>query len=147
MIGSKCYIVGGTDTTIFWNLIRGHKAGQPKRSIQGVGSCLVWGFVCNGKGYLCGGNNQNFAYYSSLWEYDPQQDLWTQREISNRKRADGFRISIGDKGYVGCGDDSSFCILWFYKYDPITDNWTPMLYIPWWIQDGHMHLQLTGKVM
>ncbi|HNP98804.1 MAG TPA: T9SS type A sorting domain-containing protein [Bacteroidia bacterium] len=127
VIGSKCYIVGGNGHNDLLEFDPGTQSWTAKALIpQGV-TMFGMGFVCNGKGYLCGGNNQNFAYYSSLWEYDPQQDLWTQkRDFPTGKRADGFAFSIGDKGYVGCGDDSSFVYSDFYKYDPITDNWTPM---------------------
>lgn len=127
VIGSKCYIVGGNGHNDLWEFDPANEIWTQKALIpQGV-TMFGMGFVCNGKGYLCGGNNQNFAYYSSLWEYDPQQDLWTQkRDFPTGKRADGFAFSIGDKGYVGCGDDSSFVYSDFYKYDPITDNWTPM---------------------
>ena len=127
VIGSKCYIVGGNGHNDLWEFDPANENWIQKSLIpQGV-TMFGMGFVCNGKGYLCGGNDQNFAYYSSLWEYDPQLDLWTQkRDFPTGKRADGFAFSIGDKGYVGCGDDSSFVYSDFYKYDPITDNWTPM---------------------
>ncbi|MBL0066192.1 MAG: hypothetical protein IPP38_14540 [Bacteroidetes bacterium] len=127
VIGSKVYIVGGNGHNDLLEYEPVNELWTSKAPIpQGV-TMFGMGFVCNGKGYLCGGNSQNFSYYNSLWEYDPQLDLWTQKkDFPTGKRADGFAFSLGNKGYVGCGDDSSFVYSDFYRYDPITDDWTAM---------------------
>ena len=93
------------------------------------------GFVCNGKGYLCGGNNQNYAYYSSLWEYDPSPGYGHKREISQPEKS-GWLLH-----FLSEIKDMSVVVMIVHLYTLIfistTDNrqLDTDADIPWWIQD------------
>jgi N-acetylneuraminic acid mutarotase len=74
-------------------------------------------FVINGKGYLaCGYSGTNV---STVWEYDPQMDLWEERtafEGASRNGAVGF--SAGSKGYVVTGNSSGDYLYDLWCFDP-----------------------------
>jgi N-acetylneuraminic acid mutarotase len=82
-------------------------------------------FVIGDKFYLGCGVNDN-GYLSDFWEYDPVNDLWTQKADfpgGARMAATGF--SIGNKGYLCFGAYSNWT--WYkdvWEYDPTSDTWT-----------------------
>ena len=46
--------------------------------------------------------------HNDLWRYDPLADVWSQMmTIPGSTRRNATAVSIGDKGYVGLGADSS----------------------------------------
>jgi N-acetylneuraminic acid mutarotase len=91
------------------------------------------GFSIGDKGYIAGGDNINLGQvYKDLWEYDPGTDTWTQKsDISGDDLAGldlAVAFSIGSKGYVGTGRQSTTALLGvksFWEYDPAANTWTP----------------------
>jgi N-acetylneuraminic acid mutarotase len=95
------------------------------------------GFSIGQKGYVGLGSyynvNENKTYYlNDFWEYDPVSNTWSQKANypgGGRINATGF--SIGQKGYVGMGQD-----YWghyfsdFYEYNPLTNSWFQKANIP-----------------
>jgi N-acetylneuraminic acid mutarotase len=88
-------------------------------------------FSIANKGYFgTGGNAANASViYSDFWEYDPATDTWTQKANmagGSRKAAIGF--SIGSKGYIGTGNNSTTGGINytqdFWEYDPANNMWT-----------------------
>jgi N-acetylneuraminic acid mutarotase len=125
-INGKFYVVGGNGrsdlreydpATNHWTV----KAFIP----QGV-TGFAFGFVINGKGYLCGGVDMSGTYYGTLNEYDPATNQWTAKAPlpGNIVRGGGFSFSIGNKGYIGCGDDGAFVYADVYEYDAVADTWS-----------------------
>src|SRR5438552_2480307 len=49
---------------------------------------------------------------------------WTQKANFPGKRTATFSFSIDQKGYVGCGWDSTGLHKDFWEYDPATNLWT-----------------------
>jgi N-acetylneuraminic acid mutarotase len=125
VIGNKCYIAGGSGHSDLLEYDPLNNTWTTKAPIpQGV-TMFAMGFVLNGKGYICGGNNASFGYLGSLLEYDPASDSWTARApFPTGKISGAFSFTIGNKAYVGCGDDSSFILSSVYEYDPSADIWT-----------------------
>ena len=89
---------------------------------------LPFGFSIGGKGYIGTGQvyaNNNSTYFKDCWEYDPATNIWTQKADfggSARWLAVGF--SIGNKGYIGTGIDTTFNFMQdFWEYDPIANTW------------------------
>ena len=60
-----------------------------------------------------------------FWEYDPITNAWTQKaDFGGKERNGAVGFSVGNKGYIGTGRDSSFYYKDFWQYDPATDVWT-----------------------
>src|ERR1041385_8539288 len=53
-------------------------------------------------------------------------DYWTRKaDFGGTKRSEAVGFSIGTKGYIGLGDDSSgFFKNDFWEYDPAINSWT-----------------------
>ncbi|MBS1921160.1 MAG: hypothetical protein JST17_12985, partial [Bacteroidetes bacterium] len=81
------------------------------------------GFSINGKGYIGTGT----GYLNDFWEYDPINDVWTQKaNVGGMGRRDAVGFSINGKGYIGTGFgyNGSFSFLNdFWEYDPVTNVW------------------------
>src|SRR6202000_2397236 len=83
------------------------------------------GFAINGKGYLFGGADAT-SINSDLWQYDAGTNKWTQMaDIPGEARDGAFCFVIGNKAYVGGGNDSAgYLINDFWAYDPASNKWT-----------------------
>ena len=67
-----------------------------------------------GHGFLTCGERSGSAV-STTWEYDPQNDLWTERtEFEAGGRSEAVAFSLNDRGYVLTGKSAA------YQYD---DMW------------------------
>jgi len=74
-------------------------------------------FSLNGKGYIACGEKGSIL--NSIWEYDPETDLWVKKnafEASARSGAVGF--AIGQYGYVGIGASSSYYFDDIFAFEP-----------------------------
>ena len=68
--------------------------------------------------------------HNDLWRYDPLTDSWAQMmSIPGSTRRNAVGLTIGTKGYVGLGADSS--VSWsgtilddWWEYDPALNSWT-----------------------
>ena len=86
-------------------------------------------FSINGKGYVGMGQNMNstmwYVVYNDLNEFNPATGQWTKlADMPAMEREDVIGFSIGNKGYIGLGNNASgfyFTDLW--EYDPATDSW------------------------
>ncbi len=135
-INNLGYIGTGFDgnyTKDFWEYNPDTDIWAQKTSIGGSKRKDAACFVINGKGYITTGID-NGTYQTDLWEYDPSGDIWTKkRPISNVSDEDydndyssiigifktGF--TIGNKGYVATGGQSTGVDVW--EYNPSTDLW------------------------
>jgi N-acetylneuraminic acid mutarotase len=84
--------------------------------------------VINSKVYT--GLGQAFSLNPSImkqiWEFDPSNNTWTRKkDFPGTARWAAIGIALGNKGYVGLGDQGGGSILrdW-WEYDPATDTWT-----------------------
>lgn len=98
------------------------------------------GFVIDNRGYLCGGYRGKDQRERDCWEYNIDNDWWTQcadlpEEAAARNGAVGF--AINSKGYVTTGytvyrdDDPLHTGGYAYlkdtwEYEPATDTWKQM---------------------
>jgi len=59
-----------------------------------------------------------------FWEYNPANDTWTQKaDFGGTARQVAVGLSIGDKGYIGTGNDGS-ATKDFWEYDTTSNAWT-----------------------
>ncbi len=95
-------------------------------------------FVVNGKAYVLGGTNSNFASFGTLYEYDPLSDQWATKSpypITNQGSnwvRHAITFGMGNKGYIVSGEirKASGAGTEFtkksFEYDPATDTWSPI---------------------
>ncbi len=87
--------------------------------------------ILNGKGYMGTGWNGT-DYYSDFWEYDATANTWTQKNNlgytentpAGFPRKSAVAFAIGNKGYVGTGEDKDGLLSDFWEYDTTANTWT-----------------------
>ena len=83
-------------------------------SIKGINKVA---FTVNGKAYLATGGEGSAG--NIVWEYDPAVDLWEQKTaFEGTGRADAVTFSIGNRGYVATGRNSSYYFDDIFAFDP-----------------------------
>ncbi|MES2565407.1 MAG: kelch repeat-containing protein [Bacteroidota bacterium] len=83
-------------------------------------------FAVNGKGYIGTGYGTSYSRTRDFYEYDAIADTWTQKlNFMGSSRASAVAFSIGDKGYIGGGNEGNFTND-FYEYSPynLTYSWS-----------------------
>jgi len=86
-----------------------------------IARSLAASFVINGKGYVTLGARGSLD--AGVWEYIPALDQWTQMtsfEGSNRETPVGF--SIGDRGYITTGRNSTARYDDLWQFDPTAED-------------------------
>jgi N-acetylneuraminic acid mutarotase len=135
-IGNKGYF--GTGNTIssdnsdifksdFWEYDPATNAWTQKANFGGGQRTTAMGFSIGNKGYLGTGATSPgpFAFDKDFWEYDPAANVWTRKaDYGGLETVGAVGFSIGNKGYVGTGANSSGLTGDFWEYDPVTDAWT-----------------------
>lgn len=137
VIGSKAYVVSGLDNGSYetdvwcydpskgsWTEMREVNNYNDDESYDddyvGIARINAATFTIDGKGYLAGGAAGNIL--STVWEYDPQTDLWTERtsfEGTSRTEAIGF--SLNSFAYVTTGRNSSYYFDDIWSFDPLAE--------------------------
>lgn len=126
-IGSKGYFGTGNDqgnpgTNDFWQFDPASNTWQQKANLPGLPRNSASGFSVSGKGYIGLGHDSisgPAGMLNDFWEYDTLTNVWTSIAdfATHRKLAVGF--SIGTKGYVVGGVDSTSTS----TQQPIRDLW------------------------
>ena len=86
-----------------------------------IARTLAAAFVIDGKGYVCLGTRSTLS--DEVWEYNPSLDIWEKKtsfEGSAREASVGF--SIGDRGYITTGRQSSFRYDDLWQFDPLAED-------------------------
>ena len=100
------------------------KTSLPGQGRHGACCFSIGDRVYFGTGHNNGGNVD--VLFDDWWEYDPGTDSWAQKANFGgglRKWANAF--SIGNKGYLGTGEDPSTGENWdLWEYDPAQNTWT-----------------------
>ncbi len=105
-----------------------------KADFPSVGRDQAVFFTIANKGYVGTGNTSPSSaatVTSDFWEYDPATNKWTAKaDYPSTPRCRAFGFAIGNKGYLGGGEDLNVSKLSdFYEYDPATNNWNKKLSI------------------
>ncbi len=137
-INDKGYVGTGYDDNRlkdFWQYDPAMGKWEQKVSVGGKKRRDAVAFVIGGRGYICTGQD-NYTFLTDVWEYDPQDDIWTaKREITSNTNDDESYdddynivsdnavafvqdgkayLTTGGKGYAGN-------LTW--EYDPVLDFW------------------------
>lgn len=133
VIDSKAYVCTGVNNGVYeddlWVYDPATSQWTGKRAIANVSgdeydddySAIVGtnkvAFTVSGKGYVATGGNGTTG--TSVWEYDPSTDLWTNRtgiEASARMEAVGF--ALGTRGYITTGRSGSYYFDDMWGFEP-----------------------------
>ncbi len=133
-IGSKGYLGTGIISTSpyyvkdFWEYDPVANTWVQKADFEGIGRESAVGLSIGNKGYIGTGFNGEFPdlVNKDFWEYDPDSNTWTQRaDFGGTARYGAVGLSIGNKGYLGTGNDLNFYFTKdFWEYDPDANTWT-----------------------
>ncbi len=137
-INGKGYIGTGSTPSatngskVFLEFNPATNAWTQKANLPGADRDFAVGFSIGAKGYLGTGHSLQFVagnyvhyFYQDFWEYDPNNNSWTQKaDFAGTGRSGAVGFSIGDRGYIGTGRDGSNKLMDFWEYNPNSDAWT-----------------------
>ena len=104
-----------------------------KTNMPGIVRMDATGFSIGYKGYVGGGDggiSPNFGSYSDFWEYNSLTDSWMQKANFPGIRVVASCFSIGNKGYMACGLDTSADHNDLWEWDQLTNTWTQKANLP-----------------
>jgi hypothetical protein len=97
---------------------------KQKASLPGLSRYGAFKFVIGNLGYVGGGCSASGQNQNDLWEYNPMNDVWTQKNNCPIATRTAGSFSINGFGYVVGGIISSGSITKaMYMYDPVNNNW------------------------
>lgn len=109
VIGLKAYMgTGVMDQPVreFWEYNPASDSWTQKADFGGTARGVASGFSIGSKGYIgLGQISSSYLQFSQdVWEYDTTANSWTKREsFPDNERSHAIGVSIGSKGYFGCG--------------------------------------------
>jgi hypothetical protein len=88
--------------------------------------------VVNGRIYAIGGGDKRGSYTSTVWEYDPAMDTWTEKADMPTARKFAPTGVINGKIYAfgGHRPNASPTYSTVEEYDPVADTWTKKADMP-----------------
>ncbi|MCR9143969.1 MAG: DUF6519 domain-containing protein [bacterium] len=99
-------------------------AALPSDRVGGVAATV------NDRAYYIGGDDAGAAATASLYEYDPAQDLWTQRASAPGARTYAAGVVHDDRIYVFAGIQNGVIQTASDVYDPVRNEWSSLEPIP-----------------
>ena len=139
LIDSDFYVSGGepgggyTTSNTVWQYHIPSDSWQQKRNLPFGGAGTTCSFVLNGKGYFLTSRDsaRNGDCDNMLWQYDPNDDMWTRKaDFPDSPRQGNSVFICRGKAFVGqtlgCTSDDSH----FWEYNPVQDQWTQIATLP-----------------
>ncbi len=107
-----------------------------KNDFPGIPRRGAVSFSLGSKGYLIGGDaasvGKPFQPLNDVWEYDPSNDSWTQKnDFPGGKSLKLIDFTYNNYAYVGLGYNENVQLrnnIW--RYDAISDSWTEISVFP-----------------
>jgi PKD repeat protein len=130
VIGNNAYLGGGGYSlgyhTDFYEWDEVNLVWIARAPIPGNGRTEATAFSSNGKGYMVGGFiSPGLVNTSDVFEYNPTLNQWTIKNNYPSIISLPFSFNIGNKGFVGGGNNGSGYVNAFYEYDQTNDTWIP----------------------
>lgn len=132
VVDKTIYVVGGVSSgsyiSDFWAYNTGTEEWTQMRSISDLSdesyddkytSIVRSGgstFIIDGRAYLAGGKSGSIL--STVWEYTPEVDLWTQKtSLEGSAREGSCSFTLKNRGFIFCGRSSSYVFddVWEFK--------------------------------
>jgi len=130
-IGNKGYIGTGLDSESyytnlydkdFWEYDPSTDRWTRKADFAGFGRNEATSFSIGTNGYLGTGFADGVGhnpYVNDFWKFDPTKNAWSQlADFGGEGRVWAIGFSIGDKGYIGLGANSTDSLSDFWEYNP-----------------------------
>jgi N-acetylneuraminic acid mutarotase len=129
VIGNKAYVGGGQNNNVLqYDLLEydaEHDSWTAKLALNddtqpatNISRQQTVSFVINGLAYLVGGISTSID--NQVWQYDPTTDIWLRKtDFEGYARENAVGFSIGDRGYVTTGRNSSARYDDIYQFDPL----------------------------
>lgn len=101
-----------------------------KTTIPGLPRTQQLAFAIGKKAYIGTGVYQNDMFLDDIWEYDTENDVWTQKANYPEGCVRNVLASaVNGKGYAGLGfkrngTNEGERLFSFYEYDPVSNMWT-----------------------
>jgi N-acetylneuraminic acid mutarotase len=130
-IGNKGYLGCGNDNfgnlNDFWEYNPTNDSWLRKADLNGSMRTAAAGFSIGDKGYIGTGHSTSStnSALKDFWEYNSITDVWTSKaDFPGGFRTDAVGFSIGTKGYIGLGrDTSSIRKKDIWEYNPSLNTW------------------------
>lgn len=135
-MGKKGYIGTGSYTQDFWEwdgdtASASYNTWTQRANFGGGYRGWATGFTCGTKAYIGLGTDGSY-FRKDFWEWDgdinsPTYNSWTQLpNFPGDSRTDAIGVSIGNKGYVGLGIDSTNLLnsQGFWEWDQTSHSWS-----------------------
>jgi len=116
---------------LFINQSSAQDSWTKKANFPGAGRAYASCFSIGGRAYVGGGDtansNTSLPIINDFWEYNPDSNKWTRKaNIPLSPRIGAICFSIGNKGFIGCGDGGND----FWEYDPAKNTWSRKADVP-----------------
>jgi|GEM_PF-1624618 len=136
-IGNDIYVVSGLDhfgpgvtypatmSHEVWDFNTVSRTWTQKNNFPGTAIYAGRGFAIGSYGYIVNGWDSTGSGRgpSTLWQYDPSNDSWTQKAaFPGSTRYTTATFAVSGKGYVACGFSPYNNEV--YSYDPVADSWS-----------------------
>ncbi|MEO6167460.1 MAG: MopE-related protein, partial [Chitinophagales bacterium] len=124
-IANKGYIGTGYSSPVyykdFWEYDPSTNTWTQKADFGASARSDAVSFIIGNKGYVGTGRSGTFpnqVYYKDLWEYNPANNIWTQKmDFTGGTRYGAVGFGIDNKGYLGTGSDGVYKKD-FWEYTP-----------------------------
>lgn len=82
---------------------------------------------------------------ADFWEYNSTKKEWRQLHDFPSARFGAVAFAIGNRGYVGTGNDGDYYLSDFYEYIPEEDRWSEIRGYPGGKRQGGLAITFNGK--
>ena len=126
-VGTGIDDISNTNLTDWWEYDPSVNLWAQKSNYPGggaVGLAFATAFSVNDRVHICGGKIGPSNYLAELWEYNPINDHWIRLgDFPGGERSKLTSFSVGDRAYVGLGQDEDVYKKDIWEFDSDINVW------------------------